>query len=112
MFEYVPEVGEFIVATADFQASVPGGRPRNIKVNMQMKVRKFNKQGDALVDSHKYSQLLLKVLKSDFNKIEHSENRTLTSLFAPSDSNFVTILNKIKFSNFATETKSFQTVLS
>jgi hypothetical protein len=87
VFEYLPEVGEFIVATADFQAFVPGGRPRNIKLNMQMKVRKFNMKGDALVDSHVYSQVLLKILKSDFNKIEHSQNRTLTEIFVEPDPN-------------------------
>ena len=74
MFEYVPKIGEYIVATSNFQAfSVPMGRPRNIKVtDMPMNVHKFNKKGDALVDSEKYGTLLFKILKRDFNKIKSS----------------------------------------
>jgi len=56
-----------------------GGRPRNIKVtDMPMNVHKFNKKGDALVDTEKYGTLLFKILKRDFNKIKSSQNTTQT----------------------------------
>merc|ERR1712034_297771 len=80
IFEYVPKIGEYIVATSNFHAfSVPLGRPRNIKVSdMPMNVHKFNKKGDALVDTEKYGTLLFKILKRDFNKIKSSQNTTQT----------------------------------
>jgi len=43
-----------------------------------MNVHKFNKKGDALVDSEKYGTLLFKILKRDFNKIKSSQNKTQT----------------------------------
>jgi hypothetical protein len=96
LFEYVPKVGEFIIATSEFQALpfISGGRRKTITPNVKMKVKEFNKNGDALIISEEYGPFPLTILKRDFNKIKPSRHKSLSMRLESASGYFLNMRSK------------------